>query len=69
MPQLLLLDQPVQHRGRPVSGIADQSLRLETKALRRSLNHVSSPAADIGATNGAGGFDVNDDSEDFTSMR
>ena len=55
-----LLDQPVQHRSRPVSGIPDKPLRLETKALLRSLNH-GPRRSDLGLANGAGGLDVNDD--------
>jgi hypothetical protein len=63
----LLLDQPVQHRTCPVSGIADKPLRLETEALLCSLDHGLC-RADLGLTNGARGLDVNDD-PDFTSMR
>src|SRR5450631_3699492 len=58
----LLLDQPVQHRSCPVSGIADKPLRLETKALLGSLYHGLC-RADLGLANGAGGLDVNDDAE------
>ena len=35
----ILLDQPVQHRSCPVSGIPDKPLRLETEALLCSLDH------------------------------
>src|SRR4029077_5582680 len=35
----LLVDQPVQHRSRPVSGIPDKSLRLETEALFGPFDH------------------------------
>src|SRR5450432_607452 len=58
----LLLDQPVQHRSRPVSGIPDKPLRLETKALLRSLNH-GLRRTDLGLANRAGRLDVNDDAE------
>src|ERR1700710_2272402 len=58
----LLLDQPVQHRSRPVGGIADKPLRLETKALLCSLDH-GLRRADLGLANGAGCLDVNDDAE------
>ena len=36
----LLLDQPVQHRSRPISGISDEPLWLETKALFGPFNQV-----------------------------
>src|SRR5882757_9010525 len=57
-----LLDQPVQHRSRPVGGIPDKPLRLETEALLCSLDHGLC-RADFGLPNGAGGLDVNDDAE------
>src|SRR5215216_2960182 len=57
-----LLDQPVQHRSCPVSGISNKPLRLETEALFRSLDH-SLCRADFGLANGAGGLDVNDNAE------
>ena len=34
----LLLDRPVEHRSRPVSGVGRKPLRLETEALLRSLD-------------------------------
>src|SRR5690349_19510354 len=58
----LLLDQPVQHRSCPVSGIPDKSLRLEAEALLRSLDH-GLRRADLSLANGAGCLDVNDDAE------
>jgi len=58
----LLLDQPVQHRSRPVSGIGRKPLRLETEALLGSLNHGLC-RAELGLANGAGRLDVNDDAE------
>src|SRR4051795_621325 len=58
----LLLDQPVQHRSRPVSGIGRKPLRLETEALLCSFDH-GLRCADLGLTNGAGRFNVNDDAE------
>jgi hypothetical protein len=58
----LFLDQPVQHRSGPVSGIADNPLRLKTEALLCSLDHGLC-RADLGLPNGAGGLDVNDDAE------
>src|ERR1700691_5098708 len=58
----LLLDEPVQHRSRPVSGVPDKPFRLETKALLRSLNH-GPRRSDLGLANGAGGLDINDDAE------
>src|SRR4029077_20760562 len=58
----LLLDQPVQHRSRPVGGIGRKPLRLETEALLGPFNH-GPRRADLGLANGAGGFDVNDDAE------
>src|SRR3984885_6153503 len=58
----LLLDEPVQHRSRPVSGIPDKPPRLETKALLRSLDHRPR-RSDLGLANGAGGLDINDDAE------
>src|SRR5258708_38111825 len=42
----LLLDQPVQHRCRPVCGIGRDPLRLETDTLLRSLDH-GLPRADL----------------------
>src|SRR4051795_6556496 len=35
----LLFDKPVQHRSRPVSGIARKSFGLETEALLCSIDH------------------------------
>src|SRR5258708_11423422 len=58
----LLLDQPVQHRSRPVCGIGREPLRLETEALLGSLDH-GLRRADLGLTNGARCLDVNDDAE------
>jgi hypothetical protein len=58
----LLFDQPVQHWSRSVGGIPDKPLRLETKALLRSLDH-GLRRADLGLANGTGCFDVNDDAE------
>src|SRR5712675_2581202 len=58
----LLLNQPVQHRSSPVSGIPDKPLRLKTKALLRSLNH-GPRRSDLGLADGAGGLDINDDAE------
>src|SRR6202790_4725682 len=58
----LLLDQPVQHRSRPVCGIGRKPLRLETEALLGSLDH-GLRRTDLGLTNGAGRLDVNDDAE------
>ena len=57
-----LLDQPVQHRSRPVSGISDKPLWLETKALFGPFDHGFC-CADLGLANGAGGLDINDDAE------
>src|SRR5258708_8515085 len=56
----LLLDQPVQHRSRPVCGIGREPLRLETEALLGSLDH-GLRRADLGLTNGAGCLYVNND--------
>jgi hypothetical protein len=58
----LLLDQPVQYRSCPVSGIADKPLRLGPEALLCSLDH-GLRRADLGLTSGARGLDVNDDAE------
>src|SRR5260370_42633172 len=58
----LLLDQPVQHRSRPISGIPDKSLWLETEALFGPFDHGFC-CADLGLANGAGGLDINDDAE------
>ena len=58
----LLLNQPVQHRSSPVSGISDKPLRLKAEALFCSLDHGLC-GADLGLPNGAGGLDVNDDAE------
>src|SRR5450631_1331789 len=57
-----LLDQPVQHRSRSVSGIPDKPLWLETEALLRSLDHGLC-CADLGLANGAGCLDINDDAK------
>jgi hypothetical protein len=62
----LLLDQPVQHRSCLIGGIGCEPLWLETEALLRSLDH-SLRRTDLGLTNSAGRFDVNDDAE--SSMR
>ena len=58
----LLLDQPVQHRSGPVSGIGDKPLRLETEALLCSLDH-SLRRTDLGLANRAGRLDINDDAK------
>src|ERR1700680_4838558 len=58
----LLLDQPVQHRSRPVCGIGRKPLRLKTETLLSSLDH-GLRRTDLGLTNGAGRLDVNDDAE------
>jgi hypothetical protein len=58
----LLLDQPVQHRSRPVSGIGRKPIRLEAEALYGPLDH-GLRRADLGWTNGAGRLDVDDDTE------
>ena len=57
-----LLDQPVQHRSRPVGGIPNKPLRLETEAFLCSLDH-GLRRSDLGLANGAGGLDINDDAE------
>ena len=57
-----LLDQPVQHRSRPVSGIPDEPLWLETKALFGPFNHGLC-CADLGLANSPGCLDINDDAE------
>jgi len=57
-----LLDQPVQHRSCPVSGIPDKPLRLKAEALLCSLDHGLC-CADLGLPTGAGGLDVNDNAE------
>src|SRR6202142_1005339 len=58
----LVLDQPLQHRSCPISGIGREPLRLETEALLCSLNH-GPRCADLGLPNGAGRLDINDDAE------
>src|SRR4051812_10950196 len=58
----LLLDQPVQHWSRSVSGIPDKSLWLETEALLGPFDHGLC-CTDLGLANGAGGLDINDDAE------
>ena len=58
----VLLDQPVQHRSHPVSGISDKPLRLETKALFGPFNHGLC-CAYLGLANGARSLDINDDTE------
>src|SRR5882762_10217896 len=57
-----LLDQPVQHRSRPISGIPDKPLWFEAKTLLGPLKHGLC-CIDLGLTNGAGCLDVNDDAE------
>ena len=59
---LLLLDQPVQHRSRSVGGISGKPLRLETEALFGSLDHGLC-RANLGLADGAGGLDIDDDAE------
>src|SRR5437879_1644152 len=51
---LLVLDEPVQHRRRSVGGIRNEPLRLETKALLGSLQH-GPRRADLGLAHGAWG--------------
>src|SRR5882724_3698033 len=58
----LLLDQPVQHRSCPVSSISNKPLRLEAEALFCPFDHGPC-GADLGLANGAGRFDVNDDTK------
>src|ERR1700704_6044122 len=58
----LLLNQPVQHRCCPVSGISDKPLRLKAEALLCSLDHGSG-RPDLCLPDGAGGLDINDDAE------
>src|SRR5438874_10369889 len=58
----LLLDQPVQHRSCPVSGIGHEPLWLKTEALFCPFEHGPC-CADLGLANGAGCLDVNDDAE------
>ena len=58
----LLLDQPVQHRSRPISSIPDKPLWLEIKTLFGPLDHGLC-CADLGLANGAGCLDINDDAE------
>ncbi len=53
----LLLDQPVQHRSRPVSGIGREPLWLETKTLLGSLDHGLGRAY-FGLPNGAERLDA-----------
>src|ERR1700726_1984202 len=53
----LLLDQPVQHRSCPVSGIADKPLRLEAEVLFGPFDH-GLRSADLGLPNRAGGAAV-----------
>ena len=57
-----LLDQPVQHRSRPVSGIPDKSHWLEAEALFGPFDH-GLRCADLGLANGAGCLDIDDDAE------
>src|SRR3954449_2231601 len=49
----LLLDKPIQHRSRTVSGIARKPFRLETEALLCSIDHCPG-RADLSLANGAG---------------
>ena len=58
----LLLDQPVQHRSCPVSGIGHEPFWLETKAALCSLDH-GLRRADFGLADGPGRLNVNDDAE------
>src|SRR5450756_1115000 len=57
-----LLDQPVQHRSRPVRGIPDKPLWLETKALFGPFDHGLC-CANLGLANSTGRLDINDHSE------
>src|SRR5580692_6584409 len=59
---VLLLDQPVQHRSRSVCGIRGEPLRLEAEALLCSFEH-GLRRTNLGLANGARGLDVNDDAE------
>src|SRR5205085_1990716 len=56
---LLLLNQPVQHRGRSVGGIGGEALRLETEALFGTLDHRARGAY-LGLTNSPRCFDIHD---------
>src|SRR4051812_3114183 len=58
----LLLDKPIQHRSRTVSGIARKPFRLETEALLCSIDHCPG-RADLSLANGAGCLNVNNDPE------
>src|SRR4051795_800304 len=58
----LLLDKPIQHRSRTVSGIARKPFRLETEALLCPIDHGPG-RADLSLTNGAGCLNVNNDAK------
>ena len=56
---LLLYDQPVQHRRRSVGGIRGEPLRLEAEALFGALQH-GSRSAYLGLADRARGFNIDD---------
>src|SRR5262245_50698437 len=59
---LLVVDDPVERRGRPIGRVRRKSLRFQTEALFGALDHRLR-CADLRLTNGARGLDIDDDSE------
>ena len=57
-----LLDEPVQHRSSPVSGIPGKPLGLEAKALLGSFDHCLRRTY-LGLANGARRLNIDDDAE------
>ena len=59
---LLLVDQPVEVRGRPLGRIRRQPLRLQAEALLGPVDHGLG-RAHLGLADGAGSFHIHDDAE------
>jgi hypothetical protein len=58
---LLLLDQPPEHRGRTISHVTDQALRFEVEPLLDALDH-SPGGVDFGRPPSGRRFDIDNDS-------
>ncbi len=56
----ILVDQPVQHLGVSVGGVADQLFRIESEAVERTLDHALC-RQHLGLTDRGRRFNLDDD--------
>ncbi len=56
----VFVDQPAEHLGRPVGGVAGKPRRVEIEALHRPLDH-GLRRRHLGVADGGGGLDIDDD--------